>query len=216
MAYRAVLFDLDGTLLDTLKDLADCCNRVLRDRGMSQHPLEAYRHFIGDGREALVRRILPADRRDPATVAQAVSSMDDDYSLHWADATRPYPGIPDLLKALTERGVAMAVISNKPDEFTRQAVSQLLAEFRFSAVVGARPAVPNKPDPAAALEIARGLGVKPSEVLFLGDTDIDMKTARAAGMRPVGALWGFRDAAELLAGGADALLRTPTDLLKML
>lgn len=211
-----MFFDLDGTLLNTLKDIADCCNRVLLSRGMPQHSLEAYKRLVGEGREVLVQRMLPADRRDPATVTKTVASVDDEYLLHWADTTVPYPGIPELLRSLTERGIVLAVISNKADEFTRVAVAQMLSEFTFVAVSGARPMVPKKPDPAVALKLAVSLGIEPRDVVFLGDTDIDMKTARAAGMRPMGALWGFRDAAELLAGGAEALLRTPAELLELL
>lgn len=216
MSCRAVFFDLDGTLLDTLKDIAGCCNRVLLSRGMPPHNLEAYKYLVGEGREMLVQRMLPAGRRDPETIEQAVTAVDDEYLLHWADTTAPYPGIPELLRSLTERGIILAVISNKADEFTRMAVDRMLSEFHFAAVLGARPAVPKKPDPTVALEMAVSLGIEPRDVLFLGDTDIDMKTARAAGMRPLGALWGFRGAVELLAGGAEALLRTPAELLELL
>lgn len=216
MSCRAVFFDLDGTLLDTLEDIACCCNRVLLSRGMPQHSLDAYKYLVGEGRESLVQRMLPASRRDPETIAQAVAAVDEEYLRHWADTTVPYPGIPELLRALTGRGIVLAVVSNKADQFVRQAVDHLLSEFHFAAVCGARPGFPKKPDPAVTLEIAVSLGVEPAEVAFLGDTDIDMKTARAAGMRPFGALWGFRDAAELLAGGAEALLPAPADLLEML
>lgn len=214
--YKAVLFDLDGTLLDTLEDIASSANRVLGSFGFPQHELEAYKYFVGEGREALVMRILPSGHRDAATVAKVVACIDSDYGQHWADATHPYDGIPELLQGLAARGIRMAVLSNKPDDSTKLMVSRLLAHGRFEMVLGSRPSVPQKPDPAAALEIAGCLGISPSEFLYLGDTNTDMETAQAAGMCPIGALWGFRTADELLASGAKALILSPTDLLKIL
>ncbi|MCE5267188.1 MAG: HAD-IA family hydrolase [Planctomycetaceae bacterium] len=213
MTYNAVLFDLDGTLLDTLTDLADSTNLALRSLGFAEHPREAYRYFVGDGVEKLIERVVPTDRHDAATLIECGRRMRKEYGERWAAATRPYPGIPELLDALTERGVPMAVLSNKPAEFTRLCVSQLLPGWPFAAVVGAGPSLPKKPDPTGAKEIARRLGVAPSEVLYLGDTNTDMQTAVAAGMYPVGALWGFRTAEELTAAGARALAATPLDLL---
>jgi phosphoglycolate phosphatase len=216
MAYRAVLFDLDGTLLDTLEDIASSANRVLRRFGFPPHELEAYKYFVGDGREALAVRILPSDHRDAASVAEVVSCVDAEYSQHWADTTRPYDGIPELLQALTVSGIKMAVLSNKPDDSAKLTVSRLLPNWQFELVLGTRPHVPIKPDPAAALEIAERLNMLPSEFLYLGDTDTDMKTAKGAGMCPIGVLWGFRTADELLASGARALLSRPADLLRIL
>ncbi len=216
MAYRAVLFDLDGTLLDTLQDIASSANRVLGHFGFPQHELEAYKYFVGDGREALAVRILPSNHRDATTIAKVVMCIDTEYSQHWADTTRPYEGIPELLQALTVRGIKMAVLSNKPDDSAKLTVSRLLPHWRFELVLGVRPSVPRKPDPAAALEIAERLKIVPSEFLYLGDTDTDMKTAEAAGMCPIGVLWGFRTADELLANGAKALISNPIDLLKIL
>ncbi len=214
--YRAVLFDLDGTLLDTLKDIADSANRVLAWAGFPQHPVDAYRYFVGDGMENLARRVLPADRRDPQTVARTWAAIDAEYTRHQADATRPYPGIPDLLTRLTERGLKMAVLSNKPDHSVQSTVATMLGEWHFDVVLGARPAVPIKPEPVGALDVAARLAIPPAEFLYLGDTGTDMKTAVAAGMYPVGALWGFRTADELLASCAKTLAKYPTDLLKLL
>ncbi len=213
MNYKAVLFDLDGTLLDSLEDLADSMNAVLRRNGHPEHPLEAYRYFVGDGVEALARRVLPEGHRDEAAIAACIEQMREEYKDRWDKKTRPYPGIPELLDALTERAVKLGVLSNKPDATTRTMVAALLPRWSFDDVVGARPEVPRKPDPAGALEIARRLAVAPAEFLYLGDTDTDMKTAVAAGMFPVGALWGFRDAEELTASGAKVLIEKPTDLL---
>ncbi|MBM4463599.1 MAG: HAD-IA family hydrolase [Chloroflexi bacterium] len=216
MRYRAVLFDLDGTLLDTLEDIADSVNAVLDRLGLRQHSLEAYKRFIGDGVQELANRALPEDKRDPVTVAQVVSAIREEYNKRWADKTRPYEGIPKLLDALAARGIKMAVWSNKPDDVTILTVSRLLPRWRFEAVMGAQSAMPKKPDPTGATEIAKRLNIPPGEFLYLGDGDTDMKAASAAGMYPVGALWGFRTRNELLAGGAKKLIRHPMDLVKLL
>ncbi len=216
MPYRAVLFDLDGTLLNTLGDIASSANRVLGHLGFPQHEVEAYKYFVGDGREALAVRILPTIHQDASTVAKVVAGIDKEYSQHWADTSHSYVGIPELLQALTMRGIRMAVLSNKPDDFTKLTVSRLLPHWRFEPVLGVRPSVPIKPDPTAALEIAERLNMLPGEFLYLGDTDTDMRTANAAGMYAIGVLWGFRTADELVANGAKALIENPTDLLRIL
>ena len=216
MNYRAVLFDLDGTLLDTLEDLADSANAALRSLDFPEHPPQAYKYFVGDGMEVLVQRALPADRANAATCAECAARVRREYAQRWADKTRPYAGIPELLDAVAARGVAMAVLSNKPDEFTRLCVTRLLPRWHFAAVVGARPTLPRKPDPTGAREIARQLSFAPAAFVYLGDTNTDMQTAIAAGMFPVGALWGFRTAEELRASGARSLLEKPLDLLDLL
>lgn len=215
-ALRAVIFDLDGTLLDTLDDLAGAMNHVLVQEGLPAHPVDAYRYFVGDGMEMLVRRALPPERLDPTTVARALAAMRAEYDGRCADKTRPYPGIPELLDALARRTVPFAVFSNKPHEAAVDLVGRLLGRWEFAAVVGARPGYPVKPDPTGALEVAGLLGAAPGECLYLGDTGTDMRTARAAGMRAVGALWGFRPAAELLEAGAHALAASPADVLGLL
>ena len=214
--FQAIIFDLDGTLLDTLRDLADSMNGVLSRFGFPVHELEKYRHFVGDGMENLVRRAIPdSAKTDPALVSHCLEMMRKAYGLNWKVKTRPYPGVPELLDALGERGVKMAVLSNKPDEFTQTTVDRFLSTRHFEAVVGARPQVPLKPDPSSALEIAKELKLSPARFAYLGDTATDMKTANAAGMFAVGALWGFRDAAELIAGGAAKLIEKPAELLEL-
>ena len=217
MKYQAVLFDLDGTLLDTLQDLADAMNSVLRRFGFASHPLEAYKYFVGDGMATLVRRTLPAPQRDQAaTVAACLASMKEAYRANWRDQTRPYPGIPELLDQLSARKIKLSVLSNKPDDFTRLMVKELLPRWHFERVFGERPGVPRKPDPSAALEIAERCRVSPETFAYLGDTATDMITAKAAGMFAVGVLWGFRSAEELTANGADALISRPADFLELL
>ncbi|MFA5190176.1 MAG: HAD family hydrolase [Verrucomicrobiia bacterium] len=215
MNYKAVLFDLDGTLLDTLEDLADSMNAVLARLGAPQHPVPAYRYFVGDGVLELCRRVLPADRRDEATVKTAAAAMGDEYSKRWAEKTRPYPGIPELLDTLTERRVKMAILSNKNNNFTKLCVEKLLGRWRFDMVQGLDETIHKKPHPSGAIAVARRLKIAPADFLYLGDTNTDMKTAVAAGMFPVGALWGFRTAEELTANGAKVLISKPADLLSL-
>jgi len=209
------LFDLDGTLLDTLADLADSTNRALRRFGFAVHPVEAYKTLVGDGAEMLVRRAAGRDISDELA-ARLLAGMREQYARRWAEKTRPYEGVGEMLDALTRRGVPIAVLSNKPQEFTRLCVAELLPHWRFAAVRGADANTPIKPDPTAALEIAGQLGVDPGDFLYVGDTDTDMKTARAAGMFPVGVTWGFRSAEELKATGAAALIDRPDQLLDLL
>ncbi|HBF38991.1 MAG TPA: HAD family hydrolase [Firmicutes bacterium] len=215
MDYQAVLFDLDGTLLNTLDDLADCMNRVLGRLGYAAHPVEDYRYFVGDGMEMLAARALPSGLSQEKVI-QCSDAMKKEYDLHWADKTRPYPGISQLLDGLMQRQIKLAVLSNKPDPFTKDIISTFLSKWHFHPVIGARPGVPKKPDPAVALEIAKDLKILPEQFLYLGDTNTDMKTAVAAGMFPVGVLWGFRTAEELMASGANLLLHNPPELMKFL
>jgi phosphoglycolate phosphatase len=216
MTYGAVLFDLDGTLVDTLQDLADSANYVLASSGFPQHEVQVYRYFVGGGVRALASMALPEDARDRQTVDIVASKIEEAYSRRWAEHTLPYPGIPELLDALTDLGIRMAVLSNKPQRSAELTVSRLLPRWHFDIVEGERPGVPLKPDPFAALQIARLMKMEPGEFLYLGDSAIDMRTAVAAVMYPVGALWGFRTAQELLTGGAKALIQRPVDLLPLL
>ncbi len=214
--FRAVLFDLDGTLLDTLADIADSANAALERLGLSGWPIEAYRNFIGDGVENLARRIIPADRQQTDFLQQFAHLFREEYGRRWTQSTQPYPGIPELLDILTAHQVPMAVLSNKPDEFTQQCVQRFLGRWPFRMVLGERPGLPRKPDPAGALQMAQALQTPPEAILYVGDTKTDMQTARLAGLFAVGALWGFRTAEELLAHGAQQLIAHPLDLLPLL
>lgn len=216
MTYKAVLFDLDGTLLNTLRDLADSVNASLKVLGFPEHELDAYRYFVGNGRDVLAERALPEDRRDEATVNRLIELIDAEYSDRWADYTRPYEGVPEMLDGLKARHLKLAILSNKGHEFTTLTVSKLLPQWSFDTVLGVKPGVPKKPDPAAALDIAKQFGLRPDEFLYLGDTDVDMQTATAAGMYPVGAVWGFRTEAELLENGAKTVIERPPELLGLL
>lgn len=215
MRYKAVLFDLDGTLLNTLEDLADSANHALARMGMPVHPVDAYRYFVGDGLMTLIERIVPDDRRNAETIAETAAAFRRHYINNWHVKTRPYDGVEDLLKTLADAGLQLAVLSNKPQDFTELCVEKLLGDFSIYPVFGQREGIPKKPDPAGALEVAEILNIAPDQFLYLGDTSIDMHTAKRAGMCAVGVLWGFRPEQELWDSGADHVIRAPADLLDL-
>jgi phosphoglycolate phosphatase len=214
MRFDAVLFDLDGTLADTLDDIAASVNWALERNAVDPHPPDAYRELVGEGVGRLVERALPVERQD--LHGAVLEDLRAHYTEHMLDRTAPYPGIPELLDEIRRRDLPMAVLSNKPEVATRWMVERLFSAWPFAAVRGERPGVPHKPDPAAALEIASAIGVEPARVLYLGDTRTDMETAVAAGMFAVGALWGFRDRAELVAHGAAAIVEHPREVLGLI
>lgn len=216
MKYKAVIFDLDGTLLDTLEDLADSVNRVLDDRGLPIHPTEAYRQFIGSGAAMLVSRALPREKRNEKLETDCLDEFRKVYSSNWNKKTRPYEGIPALLDALIAKDIKMAVLTNKPQNFAELCVQEFLSGWEFAEVCGQREGVPMKPHPAGPQEIARSFNIPPEECLFLGDSGVDMITAVNAGMFPVGALWGFRSEKELRESGADRIIDKPMELLELL
>lgn len=216
MTYRAIVFDLDGTLLDTLADIGDACNAALAQHAFPVHPVDAYRYFVGDGVAFLLRRALPEAHRDDTTIARVAQTYRVEYGKRWHLKSRPYEGIGDLLDALDARKIPLAVFSNKPDEFTQQCVTKLLPRWSFSMVMGASNAFARKPDPAGALHIARTLNVPPERFIYVGDTSTDMETAVSAGMLPVGVEWGFRTVDELEASGARHIIRHPRELVALI
>jgi phosphoglycolate phosphatase len=212
---RAVVFDLDGTLIDSLADIAAAVNVTLVRHGFPTHPVDAFREFVGEGVEVLARKSLPPSAAgDPALITHVVEGYREAYHRTWDQETRPYPGIAELLDRLVSLRVPLAVLSNKPDAFTRLCVERLLDRWSFHPIFGERPGIPRKPDPAGAREIARTLGLDPSEIVYLGDTAVDIQTARAAGMVPVGVAWGFRSGDSLRQAGATILLERPEELLE--
>jgi phosphoglycolate phosphatase len=215
LKFQAVLFDMDGTLLDTLADIAESMNQVLAQNGLPTHPVDRYRRFVGGGIEKLASNALPDTHRTVERVRELSQQMSVEYSRRWHDKTRLYPGVAQLLDGLRERGIPLGILSNKPDEFTKTIADYYLSQWKFEMVLGASEEFPRKPDPTTARLIAEKMGIGPKKFVYLGDSDTDMKTARAAKMYPVGALWGFRDAEELQESGAKMLLHRPEDLLKL-
>ena len=213
MNYRAVIFDLDGTLADTLKDIADNMNRALDANGFPTHEYDDYRYFIGDGLRNLVARCLPESARTDAVITACHDRMMAEYHLNYLVKTRLYDGIPELLDKLSSHRIKMAVLSNKADPLTQKICNDLLKDWKFEVVMGANDRFPRKPDPASAWFISEQIGVMPANICFLGDSDVDMKTATAAGLYPVGAGWGFRPKEELVENGAKLVIDHPTDLL---
>jgi phosphoglycolate phosphatase len=216
ISFKAVLFDLDGTLLDTLKDLADAMNIALEKLGFPSHPVEAYNIFVGDGIRCEAERALPPEHRDEETIEKCVAIARQEYDRCWADNTKPYSGIPELLQEIEKLGLPMTILSNKPDDFVQLMVKKLLPNWEFQIVLGLKDSIPRKPDPGAALEIACQLQIAPKDFLYLGDTNTDMQTANAAGMYAVGALWGFRGEEELLSNGAKKLVKIPQQVLELI
>ncbi len=214
MKMRAAVFDLDGTLLDTIEDLTDSMNAALAALGFPARTIAECKSLVGDGLATFVRRALPKSERDnPESARRLHEAMRAEYRLRSTVKTKPYPGIPELLDALAARGIPMAVLSNKPHPATLSVIAHYFPGTAFCAVFGARENVPIKPDASAALEIAALLELPAGEILYVGDTNTDMQTAAAAGMFGIGALWGFRTAAELRAAGARALAARPEDVL---
>jgi|CXWL01.1.fsa_nt_gi phosphoglycolate phosphatase len=211
---KAFIFDLDGTLLDSLSDIAGAVNDVLADYGFPQHSLSDYRQMVGEGVEHLVRSALPVFAHQ--RLGEVVVAYRARYFERMTLNTRPYPGITQLLDGLTERGFAMGVLSNKRDDFTVALVRDVLYRWKFADVRGERIGVARKPDPTAALEIAKRLGVAPAECFLVGDTPIDMKTASAAGMTSIGVTWGFRTEPELKEAGAHHVVHEPQQVLALL
>jgi phosphoglycolate phosphatase len=224
MSFKGIIFDLDGTLLDSLTGIAAAMDRLLKRLGYPTHSLESYKYFVGEGIGELIRRALPeARQREFQTEKESAAALEPlvveyrrIYDETWPRTSPPYPDIPRLLEDLAKKGIKMGVLSNKSEEFTRRMVVELLPQCYFDAVFGARPGVPLKPHPAVPLEIARIMGTNPENMLFVGDSGVDMRTAVNADMYPVGALWGFRDARELLENGAKRLIKQPLDLIKII
>lgn len=210
---RAALFDLDGTLADTIIDLANAVNGALAAAGLPGHDTALYKRMVGNGFETLMRKAAGSACLDERRFQALFDDAYERYRLHQNDNTGAYDGIPELLRSLDERGVPLAVLSNKPDPMTRRMVADLFPGIRFFHVQGERPGVPRKPDPTATLAIAARAGIPPEDWLYVGDTGVDMQTACAAGMRACGVLWGFRDEPELRGAGADIIVSAPAEIL---
>lgn len=210
---KTFLFDLDGTLINSLGDLADSVNHVLEKRGLPTHPEEAFCYFVGDGMRNLIIRALPEELRTPEMIEQVLQDYASYYSSHTAVRTRPYPGVVDTLRELKNLGCKTAVVTNKPDAQANIVMGELFEKDLFDLVAGNREGFATKPDPSLALDVMRRLGVKPEDCVFVGDSGVDMQTAKNCGALPVGVLWGFRTEQELLDNGALHLINSPMQLL---
>ncbi len=210
---KAYLFDLDGTLIDSLKDLASAVNRMLVEQGYPERDLALFPEYIGDGMRQLVSRALPESARTDAIIDCCLKSYQQQYQKGWHDQTIVYAGMQDVLDELKGRGLKIGCISNKPHHFTQLCCDHFFPADTFAVVLGQRDEVPRKPDPAGAHEAAALLGLTPADCAYVGDSGIDMAFAKNSGMRGIGVSWGFRSVAELQAHGADVIVHLPWDLL---
>lgn len=215
MKFKAVIFDLDGTLLNTLDDIALSANAVLKKYGFKEHPVDAYRYFVGEGMDVMVARAFSAEGLSEHDQAKILDLVKEEYASRWKNNTIPYRGIVKLLDYLESIHVAMAIFSNKPHQFAVETVETYLSEWDFVDVLGINDGIPKKPNPEGALKIVKKMSFKPEQVVYLGDTHTDMQTAINGGFFPAGALWGFRNAEELQDAGARFLANEPEDLKKL-
>ena len=200
---KLIVFDLDGTLINSLEDLADSANHVLEQHGFPIHHVDAYRYFVGDGVRKLIERILPEEERNDAQIEQCRQEFVAYYKIHMEDKTSVYEGITDLLKTLKARGLKIAVATNK-------------VHVAVAPLIGQREGIPVKPAPQIMFDILAQCGCEPSEAFHVGDTATDMQLAHNAGVTPVGVLWGYRPLEELQEAGAKHIIQHPADLLEII
>lgn len=210
---KAFIFDLDGTLVDSLADLATAVNRMLDDNGYPRCSIEMFPLHIGDGMKKLVERALPADKRDPENVERCAAEYLAHYEKCWHDETHVYEGMVETVAALHARGTRLGVISNKPHRFTVLCSEHFFPKASFEIILGQREGIARKPDPAGGIEIVQRMGFQPAECAYIGDSGVDMEFGAATGMRRIGALWGFRGREELVSSGAEVLIAKPDELL---
>lgn len=209
---HGLIFDLDGTLVNSLQGIAASLNRVLSRSGLPTHSHAAVRGFIGNGARVLIERAGPEDA-DESLLLLLEQGFKDDYADTWPDGTFSYDGIPLLLETLQSRGYPLAVLSNKPHPFTQEIVARVFPHIQFTAVLGQRPGIPHKPDPAGALEISDIFGLAPGDCTVIGDSTHDLETAHHAGMRSVAVTWGFHDRERLVRASPGGIAANPEQLL---
>ncbi|WP_291099882.1 MULTISPECIES: HAD family hydrolase [unclassified Flavobacterium] len=215
MKFKGVIFDLDGTLVNSLEDIADAMNSVLQDLNYPTHSYDDYQYFIGSGLRNLVGKSLPSTHNNENQIEKCLNLMVEIYRDACTHKTKPYDGIVELLDFLISRNMKLSVFSNKSDELTKKIVADLFPNF-FDAAVGLSIESLKKPNPFEAIEISKSLGLNPEEIIFVGDSGIDMQTATNANMFAVGVLWGYRPKEELISNGAKYLLSHPLDLIPIL
>lgn len=213
---KLVIFDLDGTLLNTIADLAAATNQALQQEGFPTHETDAYRFFVGNGINKLFERALPEQERTEKNILKIRSLFIPYYDVHNADLSRPYPGIPELLAALQQKGIMLGVASNKYQAATQKLIAHYFPNISFVEVLGQREGIPAKPDPSIVNDILAKAGVEREEALYVGDSNVDMQTAHNAGVTAVGVAWGFRPRTELEALHPAHILEKAEDLLPLL
>lgn len=211
---KALIFDLDGTIADTLPAISVALNRTMRRFGYPEHEIAALRGFINNGARKLVTRAMPENARTEAQIDAVLADYNQTYTESYLLTTETYPDLDEAICLLHERGYRIGVLSNKQDYMVRGLAEQLLPGV-VDIACGQREGYPTKPDPTVPLAIAAELGAKPSEVAFIGDSDVDMKTAQNAGFRPIGVAWGYRPVELLLETGAEIIVDQPMDLIKI-
>ncbi|WP_421918928.1 HAD family hydrolase [Marinifilum sp.] len=210
---KGVIFDLDGTLANSIEDIADSMNQVLEENNFPTHDYTTYKTFVGRGIRSLVEKSLPNENRSSEEIKKNYERMMSVYDENCIVKTCLYPGIKDLLDSLRDKGIKISVFSNKANELTQKVVKVLLSDWKLEHVLGAGGEIPRKPNPKGAIFISDKMGIDPSELMYVGDSGVDMATAHNSGMHAVGVLWGFRDLEELLENGAQTLLENPMDLM---
>ena len=212
---KLVIFDLDGTLLNSITDLGNACNVALKQFGYPLHDEQAYKKFVGNGIYKLVERSLPKEARNQENVLKVKAIFDAYYKAHSLDETRPYPGIELLLMKLKEKGIHRGVVTNKAHEYAVELTQRFFADT-IEKTLGQREGIPIKPHPQGVQEMMAYFQVEPSECLYIGDSNVDIQTAKAAGVTSIGVLWGFREAKELENEGANYLAENVKDLEKII
>jgi phosphoglycolate phosphatase len=206
-----LILDLDGTLVDSLMGIAASLNHSLAEHKQATHPPSAVRNFVGDGVVMLVKRAL-GEAHEPTLATSVIDSFKDHYDANWQSGTRAYEGITEALESLSEAGYPLAVLSNKPHAFTTAMTQRVFPTIEFAAVLGQRDGVPHKPEPQGALEIAKMTGHPPLDCIVIGDSTMDLETARRAGMRAIAVTWGYHDRERLIEAGATHMIDHPNQL----
>ncbi|MBR5755122.1 MAG: HAD family hydrolase [Erysipelotrichaceae bacterium] len=212
---KGIIFDLDGTTLSTLEDIKNSLNTILERHGYPTKTYDEVRMLVGNGSRNLIRNAIP-DGSDEELVADILKEYVEDYSINYHIETKPYEGIPELLKKLQEKGILMAINSNKPDRITKALIAESFPDIDFLEVTGQRDDLPRKPDPTQANKTVELMGLNKEEVLYIGDSETDIKTAKNAELKSVGCLWGFRDRQTLEDSGADHIVSCPEEIIELL
>ena len=213
MKYQAAIFDMDGTLIDSLEDLTDSVNEAMTHYDFPSHTLEECRYFVGNGARKLIERSIPKDKAsDSDFVSEVLEYYNGCYKRHLTNKTHPYDGIIDMLKRLQEKNISLGVCTNKQQFAADEIISAMFPANMFGAVIGDQKGLPRKPDPAKVLKIADQFNVKPEHVAYFGDTSVDMETAHNAGFLSIGVTWGFRPKSELIESGAEIIINHPSEL----